>query len=73
MKKTIQKKKLQLSKQTVRQLSPSELANANGAIQATSLTTCTCPTVVCVTRYTCSCKHSVCDSCYNTDCCLMEP
>jgi hypothetical protein len=72
MKKTIQKKKLQLSKSTVRQLSPSDTSRAHGAIINYTVG---CPTVTCncYTRYTCSCKHSVCDSCYNTDCCLMEP
>jgi hypothetical protein len=69
VKKTLQKKKLQLSKQTVRELSRADLGNVNGGINGTTIT-CTCG---CYTRYTCSCKHSVCDSCYNTDCCLMEP
>jgi hypothetical protein len=62
MKKTLQKKKLQLDKQTVRQLSPSELNGANGAI-AVPTYTCNCPTR----------QHSFCDSCYDSDCCLMVP
>ena len=70
MKKTLHKKKLQLSKQTVRQLSPKNLGDVNAAINGTTFT-CTCGT--CPTAFSCSCKQSVCNSCYNSDCCLMEP
>lgn len=70
MKKTIQPRKLKLSRLTLRQLSSSEAAQARGALQDTN--SCRfCPPPP--TAGTCSCKHSVCDSCFNTDCCLMEP
>lgn len=68
--KKIKKQKLELSKTTIRQLSPSELPGAQGAIQ---VPTGTCPTRTCFTCDISHCQHSVCDSCYHTDCCLMIP
>ena len=67
--KRIKKKKLELSRATIRELTPAQLA-VNGAIQ---VPTGTCPTRTCPTWVVSQCGHSVCDSCYNTDCCLMEP
>jgi hypothetical protein len=70
MKKTIQPRKLKLSRLTLRQLSSAEAAEVRGALVDTN--TCRfCPPPP--TAGTCSCKHSVCDSCFNTDCCLMVP
>jgi hypothetical protein len=69
MKKTIQPRKLQLSRTTLRLLSSSNLSEAHGGLVDTN----TCRGCPVFTAFTCSCKHSVCDSCYNTDCCLMEP
>ena len=68
MKKTIQPRKLKLSRTTLRQLSSTETAAARGALQDTNSCRCPAPTAI-----SCSCKHSVCDSCYGTDCCLMLP
>jgi len=70
VKKTIQPRKLQLSRTTLRLLTTSHLSEAHGGLVDTH--TCRfCPPPI--TAGTCSCKHSVCDSCYNTDCCLIEP
>jgi hypothetical protein len=68
MKKTIKSKKLQLSRDTLRELATKDLAEAHGGLQDTH--SCKCPVF---TQLSCSCKHSVCDSCYNTDCCLIVP
>src|SRR5215470_4269953 len=65
MKKTIQPKKLQLSRTTLRMLSSSNLSEAHGGLVGQAFRV--------FTEISCSCKHSVCDSCYNTDCCLIVP
>ncbi|HEY6174646.1 MAG TPA: hypothetical protein VIX73_09395 [Kofleriaceae bacterium] len=63
------KKKLALSRETLRSLSRDDLAAANGALRdlptRASCYTCyvTCDTVC----------HSIFDSCKNTDCCLEIP
>lgn len=70
MKKTIQPRKLTLSRTTLRNLSSAETAQARGAmVDTNSCRWCPPPP----TAGTCSCKNSVCNSCYNTDCCLIEP
>ena len=64
------KKKLALSRETLRSLSSTDLAAANGGLQnepthGSCYGTCgaSCDTVC----------HSLFDSCYNTQCCLMKP
>jgi len=64
------KKKLALSRETLRSLSSTELAAANGGLQnlptrASCYGTCgvSCDTVC----------HSLFDSCKDSDCCLMVP
>jgi hypothetical protein len=64
------KKHLSLNRETLRQLTQSELSEvAGGFIVLTSgCPTVGCPTVGCPTQ-----RHSCFDSCYNTDCCLEVP
>lgn len=64
------KKKLKLSRETVRALTPAQMDHAHGGLRDTG--TCYCPASW-VTCNASQCKASVCNSCYHTDCCLMEP
>lgn len=66
------KKPLALRRETIRQLSEPQLANAHAAIQ---IGTVRCPTGACPTLGcpTLNQPHSCFDSCYNTDCCLEVP
>lgn len=64
------KKKLSLSRETLRSLARTDLAAANGGMQdlptrGSCVVTCgvSCDTIC----------HSLFDSCYHTDCCLMVP
>ena len=64
------KKKLAVSRETLRSLSHADLATANGALindptHGSCYGTCgaSCDTIC----------HSLFDSCYNTQCCLMKP
>jgi hypothetical protein len=58
---SLKKKKLGLTRETLKPLTRDQLVNVAGGYQLPQ------------TWVSCfgSCKHSVCDSCYNSDCCLM--
>ena len=65
------KKKLAVSRETLRSLSHSDLATANGALmQEPTHGSCfgSCGGSACL-----NVCHSLFDSCYNTQCCLMQP
>jgi hypothetical protein len=62
MKKTIHKRKLQLSKTTLRQLSGTDLRRAAGALGGLTPLTCWWPNRC----------HSLFDSCGDSDCCLAS-
>ena len=57
------KKKLLLSRETLRPLASATLAGVHGGMQNLPTRTCFC-TVSCQT---------VCSSCFDTDCCLVKP
>lgn len=60
------KKPLSLKREVIRQLTPPDLASANGAIV---VRTYNCPTVAaCPTQ-----RNSCFNSCYDSDCCLEVP
>jgi hypothetical protein len=61
------KKKLSLTRETLRSLTPEQLNRVGGARYQMPRTYLTCY----VSCYP-TCEHSLCDSCYDSDCCL-EP
>lgn len=57
------KKSLSLVRETIRELTPSEISDINAGIEATTVTCGPPPTQ----------RNSCFNSCYNTDCCLLRP